>query len=440
MLLQKRKIVLVSLFIVFILLILLPRFISSNDNKSTRDGVIVEVPISAFDDKGRLIDPGWRNYLKHNKPIGIIFFADHFIDKNKSKQIIKDIKDTVNDKVILSADEEGGRINRIKWLNVKSAEEIAFLYNKLKIEKSEKEAREFVKQQYKEMFNEMRELGLNMTFAPNLDLNKYGNLDKNSEEYKNYKQCVKYVELFRLKMYDKVNGLSPRDIEIAEMFFVFLEEQGIRKLDTMRADKNYNNNIRLKWRTLDNKYRNKLKKHFQKLAQYANYASVVGDRSFGYNPEFVSKIAEIFVETAKEYGITCVMKHALGHGRVDGDTHLEKQHISVSVEEILNDIKPYQKLSKKVHYVMLSHIIYDVIDKNNSAVNSRKVLDFIHKHINNEVISITDDISMGGAENQIKNPCDLWIISDKPLDEVMKISVLNRIDKNKAEYILSKMV
>ena len=159
-------------------------------NNTARDGIIVEVPINAFNADGKLIDNEWREYLQTRKPIGVIFFADHLMIKDKAKTIIKEVKDAIGDKVILSADEEGGRVNRMDWINIKSAREVSSGYEDVKKQKDIHSAKLFVKQQYKTMFKEMKDVGLNMTFAPNLDLNKYESLDKNSNEYKYYKQCA----------------------------------------------------------------------------------------------------------------------------------------------------------------------------------------------------------------------------------------------------------
>ena len=116
-------------------------------NNTTRDGVIVEVPIDAFDEDGKLIDNEWKEYLQTRKPIGVIFFADHLTTKEKSKTIIREIKNAIGDKVILAVDEEGGRVNRIDWIDIKSAREVAVEYEEIKKQKDIHSAKLFVKQQ-----------------------------------------------------------------------------------------------------------------------------------------------------------------------------------------------------------------------------------------------------------------------------------------------------
>lgn len=74
-------------------------------NTHKRDGLIVEVPIEAFDKNGNLIDKNWKKYLHTSKPIGVIFFKNHFPNKEIGKKIVGEVKNAINDYVILSADE-----------------------------------------------------------------------------------------------------------------------------------------------------------------------------------------------------------------------------------------------------------------------------------------------------------------------------------------------
>ena len=289
------------------------------------------------------------------------------------------------------------------------------------------------------MFKEMQELGLNMTFAPNLDLNKYAKLKKGTKEYENYKQCMKYVRLARKDEW-KIQKNEKQDYINSFFFLVYLDEIGKRKINLKFIDnKEQVKQAMDKWQQVPIKDKKNLIKQFEPLAEYVNYASVVGDRSFGLDTEIVSEVAEIFVDTAKEFGITCVAKHILGHGRVDGDTHLEKQHLTAPIEDILNDIQPYIYIKDKISFIMPSHIIYDAVDNENSAVNSKKVLDFVRKYVKQDILFITDDISMEGANDNIKSPCELCIVAHKTIDEIKQIGKQNRLQRKKYNKIFEKL-
>ncbi len=424
-----------SFFLIFILSILMSDITYAY--ASTRDGIIVEVPRNAFDNKGNLIDKKWESYLKERKPIGIIFFDDHFENRKIGKKIIKNIKNVINDDVILSADEEGGRVNRFSWLSIDSAEEVSEKYKKIKKEKGVEKAKKYVRSRYIPMFKEMRYFGLNTTFAPNLDLNKYSSLKKDSEEYKNYKKCVKYMKLTRIES-KKIKKIDKDDYEKAWLFLAYLDEINVRKLSIIRINRLLpeKEKTQKKWKELSSKQKQMLIKQFKKLIKYVNYAAVIGDRSFGNDVKIVGEIGEIFVDTAKEFGINCVAKHALGHGRIDGDTHIEKQHSDASINDILHDIKPYIYLKNKINLIMPSHIIYDAVDDQNTAINSKKVLNFIREKVKKNVYFISDDISMNGADNEIQSPCDLLIVSNKSIDDVIKIGKKKRVNSKFIKKII----
>ncbi len=142
----------------------------------------------------------------------------------------------------------------------------------------------------------------------------------------------------------------------------------------------------------------------------------------------VAELADIFVSTADKFGIKCVMKHALGHGRTTSDSHVGVQLVDASIDELLEDLYPYKQLIGSVKFVMPAHVIYTAIDNENTAINSTSVLDFFRANVGNAVF-ITDDISMkGGGDSAGKNPCDIWLISHKTIDEIKKITSQNKVD------------
>jgi beta-N-acetylhexosaminidase len=51
-------------------------------------------------------------------------------------------------------------------------------------------------------------------------------------------------------------------------------------------------------------------------------SSIIGDRSFGDNPETVINIAHSFIKGMNEAGMQAIGKHFPGHGGIHADTHL----------------------------------------------------------------------------------------------------------------------
>ncbi|MBR1429313.1 MAG: hypothetical protein IJ590_03600, partial [Rickettsiales bacterium] len=158
-----------------------------------RDAVIVHVPIEAFNDEGKLVDEKWTGYLKKHRPVGVIFFPEHFKKRDVSIKIISEIKKILGERTFLAVDEEGGMIQRILWMDIPSAMEVARKYSELKLKKGIVDAKKYVLDIYGPMFKEIKELGLNMDFAPNLDISFY-----NGSVNKDYAKAAEYMSISRI--------------------------------------------------------------------------------------------------------------------------------------------------------------------------------------------------------------------------------------------------
>jgi beta-glucosidase len=161
------------------------------------------------------------------------------------------------------------------------------------------------------------------------------------------------------------------------------------------------------------------------IDMYHKYGNgVIGDRSFGYNfqsdeeePDLEGQVIRI-VEFAKDAiqgwldaGIHVVIKHALGHGRSDTDTHIELSRVSTPLEELeQTDIAVFRKLATDLKpiipnlAVMTAHIIYDALDHERPATTSKKVIDYIRELGFNQIIS--DALEMKALRGVVKSAID----------------------------------
>lgn len=387
-----------------------------------RDAVIVHVPIEAFNDEGKLVDEKWVSYLKKHRPVGVIFFPEHFKKRDVSIKIISEIKKVLGERTFLAVDEEGGMIQRIPWMDIPSAMEVARKYSELKLTKGIVDAKTYVLDIYDPMFKEMKKLGLNMDFAPNLDIS-FANVDVN----KDYAKAVEYMSITRTPI-EKISFWQKSLYNEGALFKSYLNDIGERKLPS------YELHFDGLWNAADDKIKQKLKPVFDKARPYANYAAVIGSRSYSAKPQVIAEVASIFMDAAQENGIKYVVKHALGHGRAVGDTHQGQQVIDVSKEELLNyDMKPYILLADKIKFVMPSHIIYSAID-DKPATASQKVLDFFRENVTSKAVFISDDMSMAGADSIAESPCEMLIISHKTVEEIEQMHV-KRINIKDVEWI-----
>lgn len=94
---------------------------------------------------------------------GVIFFTHNIIEKERFKTAIKSIKETALIEPLLSIDQEGGRVERT--LNLYGGPHY------LSAEESAKQGNNIVQQQTQWISDELNYLGINMNFAPVLDVN-----------------------------------------------------------------------------------------------------------------------------------------------------------------------------------------------------------------------------------------------------------------------------
>jgi beta-N-acetylhexosaminidase len=73
-------------------------------------------------------------------------------------------------------------------------------------------------------------------------------------------------------------------------------------------------------------------------------SAAIGDRSFGDDPDTVSRYAAAFVEGQRATGVYTVLKHFPGHGRADGDSHKGRVTTPALDDLRADDLRPYATL------------------------------------------------------------------------------------------------
>jgi beta-N-acetylhexosaminidase len=72
--------------------------------------------------------------------------------------------------------------------------------------------------------------------------------------------------------------------------------------------------------------------------------AVIGDRSFGNDPEQVVRYAGAFAQGQREAGVFTVLKHFPGHGHADGDSHRGRVSTPPLDQLRRDDLRPYAEL------------------------------------------------------------------------------------------------
>ena len=107
---------------------------------------------------------------------------------------------------------------------------------------------------------------------------------------------------------------------------------------------------------------------------------VIGNRSFSSDPLLVSKLGKICINKFHENRIATIIKHIPGHGLSKVDSHKKLPIINQNIN-YLNKIDFYPLKIKNLYLAMTAHIIFNSIDKKNTATHSKKVINIIRKKI-----------------------------------------------------------
>ena len=130
-------------------------------------------------------------------------------------------------------------------------------------------------------------------------------------------------------------------------------------------------------------------------------SKLIGDRSFSRDPNIVSKIGDICIQTYKENSIGTIIKHIPGHGLAKVDSHFSTPYINKSLQYLLkNDFKAFK--NKNSFFAMTGHLIFNQIDKDNTVTHSRKMINIIRKKVGFKNLLISDDLSMKSLKKGLK--------------------------------------
>jgi beta-N-acetylhexosaminidase len=126
---------------------------------------------------------------------------------------------------------------------------------------------------------------------------------------------------------------------------------------------------------------------------------VIGDRSFGADPETVIKHGLQVMKGIQSKQIVPVVKHFPGHGDTSVDSHLDLPVIHKSLEELRSfELKPFaEAVKEQTDAVMVGHLLLPKIDATNPASLSAEVItNLLRKEMTFDGVVITDDLTMGG--------------------------------------------
>lgn len=194
--------------------------------------------------------------------------------------------------------------------------------------------------------------------------------------------------------------------------------------------------------------------------------ALIGDRSFGSDPEFVAKMASALVRGYIKAGIIPCAKHFPGHGNTIIDSHEDLPIDDTPLATLQErEMIPFKKTFRaRMDLVMTAHILYKEVDPKMPATLSPKFIkEILRKDLRFRGLVISDDLDMKALRNHYKREeipvmalqagCDLLLycnefdspplalemvrkaIAEKKIDEAQLKESLKKVAELKKEFV-----
>jgi beta-N-acetylhexosaminidase len=135
-------------------------------------------------------------------------------------------------------------------------------------------------------------------------------------------------------------------------------------------------------------------------------------RSFGSDPQKVSRLGAAFAHGLAKEGILPCAKHFPGHGDATVDPHLDLPIFRGDLKRLMStELVPFMELiSAKVPMIMTAHIFLPEIDADFPASLSRKILHGILRDADFDGVILADDLAMG-AIAKVRAPAESAVLT-----------------------------
>ena len=151
-------------------------------------------------------------------------------------------------------------------------------------------------------------------------------------------------------------------------------------------------------------------------------SEIIGNRAFHRNPDVVAELASAYCNGLRSAGMAAVAKHFPGHGAVVADSHDQLPVDRRSYGELLDDMRPYEKLiaKRQLAGVMIAHIVYAETDPLPASFSSYWIKQQLRSTLGYDGAVLCDDLSMKATETMGSMPkrarlalqagCDMVIV------------------------------
>ena len=156
------------------------------------------------------------------------------------------------------------------------------------------------------------------------------------------------------------------------------------------------------------------------------FGAAIGNRSYGEDPELVSRMGAASVEGFERAGIVSAAKHFPNHGPAVVDSHEQLPVVDHDMETLRSyDLPPFRAaVEAGVPMMMAGHLLYPAVDAQRPASLSPKWMSMLREDLGFDGVVVTDDLAMAGASGggtperaaveAVEAGADLLVISSPP--------------------------
>ncbi len=124
---------------------------------------------------------------------------------------------------------------------------------------------------------------------------------------------------------------------------------------------------------------------------------VIGPRSFGPDPDLVSRCATAFITAMQENGVAACAKHFPGHGDTILDSHHDLPVLPHDLERLnMVELPPFRaSIAAEVACIMTTHVVFDALDPGVPATLSPTCIEgLLRGELGFQGVVVSDDLEM----------------------------------------------
>ncbi len=123
---------------------------------------------------------------------------------------------------------------------------------------------------------------------------------------------------------------------------------------------------------------------------------VIGDRSFGRDPERVARHGAAFIRAMQGEGVAACAKHFPGHGDTATDSHRELPRLDHDLDRLRRvELPPFRAaVEAKVASVMTAHVLFKTLDPRRPATLSPDIMAILRDELGYDGLVFSDDLEM----------------------------------------------